>query len=211
MRHAALLLVVFAASVARCDEPHTLARVLELKPRKGLILLDQGYRGRWTQRFSDDSSGLPLDDDVMEYTHARVSAPRDENGLTLRELVVATSTGSEGAASSYRAPTLRMKEIPPFARLKALKTIAEFEAVFGEFRGFTTGWGMTGPDGKSEQHSSVGWMGFVPIESRSIRVVSVFLHIGNYGDGWVIDKRHIREGVFRPTGKPPQPEKREED
>lgn len=180
----------------------TLPQVVANKDLVGVHLLDQGYRGEFTKRFDEDGRELGPESMPFEYTHASFPTAKypgvTAGDLPINEIVVGQEEPASTGGFAYRAPTVAVAEMPAFDELKKLKDISDYEEIFGKYRGFTDGWGMNG-----EWHSSQGWMGFTPLEDGNIRVVEVFLHTENKGDGWKISIRRIYEGVFKPTRKPP--------
>jgi hypothetical protein len=187
------------------EEVATLQELVANTKRSGHVLLDQGYRGEFTKVF--DEVPTPGDKDgPIEFTHAWLNhkgiGERSEAAQTIAiGMVGKQEKGRE--ARWFRSFATYREVIPEFEDLKNMRAIKDFESVFGAFRGMTDGWGSPG-----EMHSSVGWMAFTLLKQGSIRVVGVFLHTVNKGSGWEIEKRDIREGVFRPTGHPPQMETR---
>ena len=203
-----LVLVGFLSSQSFAQDVLTLTQVLANKDREGVHPLNQGYRGEFTKRFNEDNRELGPDSKPFEYTHVLfpTSEHRDtsDDDLPATELVVGQKELGSNGGFAFRAPTVFVAKMPSFDELKRLQDISDYEAVFGKFRGFTDDWGSDG-----EWHSSLGWMGFTPLKNGDIRVISVFLHTENKGDGWKISIRRIREGLFKSTKKPPVLEKAE--
>ncbi|WP_146602108.1 hypothetical protein [Novipirellula aureliae] len=208
MKSCLLILATLITSQSLAQDVLTLPQVVANKDRVGVHLLDQGYSGEFSKRFDEDGRELGPDPKPFEYTHASFPSGKHPNvtadDLPINEIVVGLEEPASTGGFAYRAPTVAVAKIPAFDELKKLKNISDYEKIFGKFRGFTDAWGMNG-----EWHSSKGWMGFTLLDDGKIRVVSVFLHTENKGDGWKISTRRIREGVFQPTRKPPVLEKAE--
>ena len=186
----------------------TLKQVVANKDRAGIHPLDQGYRGEFTKRFDEDGREIGPEPKPFEFTHASFPTSKhpgvSDDDLPINEIVVGQHEPASTGGFAYRAPTVAVTKIPSFEELRKLKDISDYESIFGKFRGFTDAWGTNG-----DWHSSQGWMGFTSRKNGDIRVISVFLHTENKGDGWKISTRRIREGIFKPTGKPPMLEKAE--
>lgn len=208
MKSLLLILATLFSSQSYGQDALTIRQVVANKGREGIHLLDQGYRGEFTKRFNEDGRDVGPDSEPFEYTHASFPTSKhpsiSDDDLPINEIVVGLQERASTGGFAYRAPTVAVDKMPAFDELKKLRDISDYEKVFGKFRGFTDGWGMNG-----EWHSSQGWMGFTPLESGDIRVVSVFLHTENKGDGWKISTRRVREGLFKPTRTPPVLEKAE--
>ncbi len=179
----------------------TLNELLTNTNRTGTTLLDQGYRGEFTQVYEEVPS--PGEEHrPMEFTHAWFN----ESGIGKRApaapaiaIGIPGRGGNEGAAKFLRSLTSYREAIPAFGDLKTMGRVKDFEKVFGPSRGITDRWGRPG-----EMQSSLSWMLFSLRKDGSIRVVDVFLHTVDKGNGWEIWKRDIKEGVFRPTGRAPK-------
>ncbi len=195
MKTLLLILVSFPIFVTAA-ETVALDKVVTNTQREGLVLLEQGYMGSFT--FAEGSFLVDeRDKKKFEFTHACMN-DRGIGGRSPKAQTIVVGIDSGDNQLSCRAPAIYVKKIPALKELMSFETIADFEKVFGSFCGITDGWGS-----EAEMHSSVGWLGFTPMEDGSIRVISVFLWTVNRGKGWEIDHRRIGEGTFKPTGKPP--------
>lgn len=162
--------------------------------------LAQGYRGRFHKTHGvkpNPGNDAPR---TFEYTHVRRTNHGGKVDTPVIELVVCVEREGE-----FRAPTEQATNIPSFEELAKLDSIAKYEQVFGKFTGFTDDWGD-----RNAMHSSMGWLMFVPLDTGESRVVAVLLSTINRGNGWTLDGRQVREGIFRPTNSNPVYEKPEE-
>jgi len=199
-----ILFLGMAAGVCsplRGEEAVTLQQVVTQPDLTGYHVLDQGYRGKFTQVFDDRVPVLVRRQDEMEFTHVRCESPKPgEDRPVVRELAIGLQPPGKKITESYMAPALLVKALPTFEELKGLKTIEEFERLFGKSTAPTDSWGDS-----QQLHSSLCWLAFVPDETGAIRVVDVAFFTVDNGKGWEIESRLIKEGQFLPTGKPPQP------
>ena len=166
-----------------------------------VVELNNGYRGKFTNTFTEFEQSRDCKPETFEFSHALILRSR-KSGNLIRQIAVATGADDTGDAK-YFGPTSRLLEsIPSFDELKKLQNIDDYVDVFGESIGFTDAVGST-IGGKTTWNSSQGWSGFETKDNGEIRVVSVFLYTTNTGSGWKIKHRTIREGIFRSTGKKP--------
>ena len=196
------LTLVLAQTVFAADGVATIQELVSNTNRFGVVLLDQGYRGEDTKVY-DEVPGWKHDG-VAEFTHAWFN----ERGVGNRSaptpgIAIGISRNGESGqpVRRFRAIATYRETIPSFEELKRMPAIKDFERAFGPFRGITDGWGSPG-----ERHSSLNWLAFTPSSVGSIRVVSVFLHTVDRGNGWEIERRDISEGMFRATGHAPRME-----
>ena len=192
------LLILSLSIYAKAAETVTIDKVATNTQREGrLVLLDQGYIGSFT--FTEGSYLVDeRDKKKFEFTHANLNDRGLGNRFPKAQSIVVGIDSSDNRIS-YRSEATYAKKIPSLKDLMAFKTVADFEKVFGSFRGMTDCWGSL-----EEMHSSVGWMGFSLMDDGSIRVVDVFLWTVNRGKGWEIDHRRIGDGIFKPTGRIPR-------
>jgi hypothetical protein len=199
----ALLITLLAQIGLAADPVVTLRELITNSTRSGTFLLNQGYRGKYTKIYEEVPTPGEKNE-AIEFTHALFN----DGGLGKRSVAAPTlaigvswKQADGRPVQGSRAHAAYKETIPEFGELKTMRNIKDFQNVFGTFRGITDGWGS-----HAEMHSSLGWMAFTLRKDGSIRVVHVFLHTVDYGSGWEIWKRDIKEGIFRPTGRPPKPE-----
>jgi hypothetical protein len=199
----ALLITLLAQIGHTSDAVVTLRELITNSSRSGTYLLNQGYRGKFTKIYEEVPTPGQKNK-ATEFTHAlfndRGVGNRSPAAPTLA-IGVSWKQADGRPVLGSRAHATYQKTIPDFGELKTTRNIKDFQNIFGAFRGITDGWGS-----REEMHSSLGWLAFTIQKDGSIRVVHVFLHTVDNGNGWEIWKRDIKEGIFRPTGRPPKPE-----
>lgn len=179
----------------------SLKEVIANSDYDGMVLLDQGYRGKFSytkDSFLVDERG----EKEFEFTHANLN----DRGIfsdaqKAQTIVVGIDVGPK--ATSYRLPAVYLKKLPNIDTLEQITTINEFKEALGASRHTIPGGGGIG----GVNVASTGWDCFTVLKDGSIRVVTVILIMEKHGEEWKIAKRSIGEGIFKPTGKAPQLEK----
>jgi hypothetical protein len=205
MKPALVSLLITIGGVCGCyaNEAVTLDRVMSNTRLHGVFPLDQGYRGKFT-RIYDDESKVPVGEKPFEFTYASLNDMGVGNEAPKGQaIVIGVKEVGKVKIEASMFPAYYLSALPSFDALLRIKSIADFERVFGPFRGWTDLWGSF--DNPPEVHSSLWWMAFTPCGNGAIRVVRVFITTTDRGHGVEIDKRVIMEGSFLPTGLAPVP------
>jgi len=189
-----MLVALSSTSPAADPAPVALKEALKAKDRTGYVPLAETYRGELrevarTGSAKELETGKP---EVAEFTYLDYQ----NKGIGNRWKPVLTIM--VGNPLGYSFPVTYAQDLPETAAIKKLKTVADFEKVFGDFRGWTDAWG-----GTNEWHSSLNWSAFTMQPDGSLRVVSAFIFTVIQGKVTSIDGVILSEGVFKPTGKAP--------
>ena len=196
------LIVLAGCHPKKAEAPVSLPDVIERKDfgtGPPLLLLSQGYRGELrtvlrtglARELKSTVTGeySPPPVETIEYTHVGefgpLSAMIKERALCL---FVGARDKRDPASNRYSFPTLYISNLPTLEYLKGLNSVEEYEAVFGRL---TDGHEWT-----------AGRMAFSLNADGSVRVVDITLLLRF--PQTTIQGTILREGIFKPTGKPPQ-------
>jgi hypothetical protein len=178
----------------------SLSNVVTNTQKNGSFPLVQGFSGSFS--FTKDSYLVNIaDHEKFEFTHALLNTQgTGSNFPKAQALIVCLDNGKDDL--TYIKEALYIDNIPSSKQMMGFNTILDFKKIFGDYRGYKSGWSFI--DG---EHTSMHWIGFTRMKDGTIRVVTVFLWIVNKGDGWEIDNRRVGEGIFKPTREIPILEK----
>ena len=185
-------LTLAGCTTADQHAPVALAEALAAHGRTGYVQLSETYRGDLQEVYRTGIAvGLdPSKPETLEFNHI------DYQDRGMGSMSKPVFTIMEGGRDTYTAPATYDKDLPSLETVKTLKTVGDFEKVFGESRGFSDA--QPGEDGT---RSSLNWMAFSMQPDGSLRVVEVFLFTLIRGNDTSIEGETISEGIFKPTGK----------
>ena len=176
----------------------SLREVVTNTEKEGTVLLNQGYRGRFTKILGDPDK--PLEPSVdFEFTHAWLDrGGAAEVAQRPQKIVVGIVGPADSDSQAFRAVSSYCRSIPDFQRLSELDKIEEFVKIFGEPKGSNLPWKFDGDIASSTR----SWMAFTTQADKALRVVKLTLTVEKSSVGSKIVKRFIQEGFFHATGKP---------